>query len=756
MQSPSMERADLEQWKAREVARLLALVETERRYYQDIIAALPVGLLVLSKDLSILSANRAVKRIFGLRTGESLRGRLDSLLPGWLLDRVERVLLTGVPEMGIQLVTDSLEQKHLQISIQAIHDWEESPGQEALLTIEDVTELTASRPVSVPTPTPVALHEPLLAPVGPALPPVSETPGQEGPNPADDKPVVEEIHEQVLNAAPPAPAEDPHALQEPNAAAPAPKEEGLGVNQVLENLRAAIWALDIDSNKLLFANQEARQLLGDEPWQHIHPDDRVAILKLYHTAIENPSAHGDSVTCEYRALSGGAPVWIRETSRILTGEDGHSRYLVGISLNASERHLLEHQSIQSERVDAVTRLSSRLAHDLNNMLMIVNGYAEELTHSIPRTSPLQADVQEILTGTGRITALTHQLLDFTRLKAADPTTVEVGQHLTEIETKLQAFAGPNLEWNLHPGAMGAKADTSELEEIMEALLRRARQVSGDHGIVSITSEARSVRQTLPRPGSSLRPGDYAVISVSDQGTPLDEEMRATLFESFLISPALAKAYGIVRQWGGDMAVAESTQGRTTIDVYLPMTTPPPAPRKVETPASHAATPEAVEHVAEHDVERAQEAVAAAPVVTAIPVVPAEPAPAPAPSPETVLLVEDESGIRALVRKILRRQGYEVLEAESAEQALDLSRQFSGTIDLIITDLMLPKLGGRELVAELQKAGHKMKVLYVSGYTDDPAVYSEQLPPGTAYLQKPFTLGSLLDKVKDVLGTEPRS
>jgi two-component system, cell cycle sensor histidine kinase and response regulator CckA len=119
----------------------------------------------------------------------------------------------------------------------------------------------------------------------------------------------------------------------------------------------------------------------------------------------------------------------------------------------------------------------------------------------------------------------------------------------------------------------------------------------------------------------------------------------------------------------------------------------------------------------------------------------------------VLLVEDESGIRALVRKILRRQGYEVLEAESGEHALDLSRQYSGTIDLIITDLMLPKIGGRELVAELQKEGHKMKVLYVSGYTDDPGVYAEQLPAGTAYLQKPFTLGSLLDKVKEVLGTE---
>ncbi|HME06230.1 MAG TPA: response regulator [Bryobacteraceae bacterium] len=750
-----MERADLEQWKAREVARLLALVETERRYYQDIIAALPVGLLVLSKDLSILSANRAVKRIFGLRSGESLRGRLDSLLPSWLLDRVQRVLNTGTAETGIQLVTDSTEQRHLQIAIQAIHDWDDSPGQEALLTIEDVTEITAGRPQPVQPAIeqhPVAMHEPAPAPVAAVPVEVAAPEVQHAIEPTiehreDQAPEV--VHEALASVEEPPPAvhEEPVVahVEEPAPAPapePAPKEETLAPSAMFENLRAAIWALDLDSNKLLFANQEARQLLGDEPWQHIHPDDRVATLKLYHAAIENPSAHGETVTCEYRALSAGTPVWIRETSRILTGEDGHSRYLVGVSLDATERHLLEQQAVQAGRVDAVTRLSSRLAHDLNNMLMIVNGYAEELTHSIPQASPLQADVREILTGTGRIATLTHQLLDYTRLKAADPATIDLHQQLTQIETKLQAIAGSSqLELHLHPERMGAKAETGELEEVIEALLRRAREVSGENGVISIATEECTIQQTLPRPGSSLRPGKYAVVSITDEGKPLDEETRATLFESFLVSPSLAKAYAIVRQWGGDVVIAESTQAGTTVDLYLPLTALPPAP-KVEMPQLHAPEPVAAEP--EPPV----------PPVEATP--PPAPVAAPVPPPETVLLVEDESGIRALVRKILRRQGYEVLEAESGEQALDLSRQYSGKIDLIITDLMLPKIGGRELVAELQKEGHQMKVLYVSGYTDDPAVYAEQLPPGTAYLQKPFTLGSLLDKVKDVLGVEHNS
>ena len=749
-----MERADLEQWKAREVARLLALVETERRYYQDIIAALPVGLLVLSKDLSILSANRSVKRIFGLRTGDSLRGRLDSLLPSWLLDRVEQVLRTGNAEMGIPLVTDSPEGRHLQISIQAIHDWEESPGQEALLTIEDVTELTESRPAPVPATAavPATVHEPLPLPAPIELPAHEVEHEEEPPQP-------EAVHEHVAHEAlaplvAEVPAPEPAPVVEPEAVVE-PKVEHPSADLLFENLRAAIWALDLDSQKLIFANKEARQLFGDEPWQHIHPDDRVATLKLYHAAIENPAAHDESLTCEYRALAAGVPAWIRETARILPGEDGHGRYLVGVSVDATERHLLERQAVQAERVDAVSRLSSRLAHDLNNMLMIVTGYAEELAHSIPKTSPMQADVQEIRTGTGRITALTHQLLDFTRLKASDPGPVEINSYLNEIKPKVQEIVGSTLlEWNLHAEPIGTRAEPGELEQVLAAILGRARQVSGQHGVVSVATEARTIKQTLTRPGSSLRPGSYAVISVSDQGNDVDEEARATLFESFLVSPSIAQAYTIVRQWGGDIAIGEASRLGSTIDVYLPATTPPPAPKvEIHEPPTHEpVSAERVEHL-EH-VEHAQHTEQILDAPMAAPVAPPEPPPAAVPPPppaQTVLLVEDESGIRALVRKILRRQGYEVLEAESGEQALELSRQFSGRIDLIVTDLMLPKIGGRELVAELQKEGHTMKVLYVSGYTDDPAVYAEQLPAGTAYLQKPFTLGSLLDKVKDVLG-----
>src|SRR5580700_8496542 len=136
-----MDRADLEQWKAREVARLLALVETERRYYQEIIASIPVGLLVLTTDLSIVSSNRAIKRIFGLRGGDSVRGRLDSLLPSWILDRARDVLTTGVPQLELLAETEHRGGRRLRVAILAIRNWEDEDEQEALIAIEDITDL---------------------------------------------------------------------------------------------------------------------------------------------------------------------------------------------------------------------------------------------------------------------------------------------------------------------------------------------------------------------------------------------------------------------------------------------------------------------------------------------------------------------------------------------------------------------------------------------------------------------------------------
>jgi CheY-like chemotaxis protein len=236
------------------------------------------------------------------------------------------------------------------------------------------------------------------------------------------------------------------------------------------------------------------------------------------------------------------------------------------------------------------------------------------------------------------------------------------------------------------------------------------------------------------PGTTLAPGTYTCLTVHDDGRGLDGPHRDGVFENFLAKqgeksagPALANAYSVVREWGGDIAFFSEPFRGSTFQVYLPHYTVPVEEKIVEP------EPSAPVAVAEPE-----------------PVVEAPPVPAPEPVRETILLVEDEAGIRALVRKILRRENYNVLEAGSAEEAIALASTVTGSIDLLVTDVMLPAGSGRDVAERIQTTRHDLKVLYISGYTDDDAVRTGAIPPGSKFLQKPFTLGALVGKVKESL------
>ena len=658
-----MERADLEQWKAREVARLLALVETERRYYQEITATLPVGLVVVSSDLSIVSANRAVRRIFGLRSG-SVRGRLDALVPASVIDHVQQVLTTGVPQNDLLVFTELNDGRHLRIGIQAIQDWDEGE-QEALLTIEDVTDLRATQADLAPRPT-------------------------------------------------------------------APESTLLPAAELLENLEATVWVVEISKMNFIFVNEQGKNLLGfdtahwletTEFWkERIHPADSDWVMQKYQDAIDHPVEQASPFVCEYRAVSAdGGTIWVRETARILT-DAGRAKYVIGISIDITQRRRLEEQLVQSNRVDAAGRLAARLAHDFNNMLMILTGYGEELLAHIPSGNALRADVQEILTATERMAAITNQLLAFTRRQTVTAATIDLGGALNRMKQVLREAAGGNIEIAPAPQPIAAKADLTQLQQVIVALVRYIREVMPGEGRLSVGVSTTTVIEDSRRPDAPMGPGDYAVITVQDSGRQYDAESRAALFESFLpgkeggeSGPMLSRAYAFVRQWGGDISVG-GPPAQAFFRVLLPLVEPAPkAPQEAEQPPISA--------------------------------------PAPQPKPETILVVEDEAGIRSLVRKILRRQGYEILEAANGPEAIEICREHASKIDLLISDVVMPGMSGRDLVEQLKRRGWRMRVLYVSGFTDDPSIYSGTLAPGTAFLQKPFTLGSLLEKVKEVLATE---
>jgi CheY-like chemotaxis protein len=326
-----------------------------------------------------------------------------------------------------------------------------------------------------------------------------------------------------------------------------------------------------------------------------------------------------------------------------------------------------------------------------------------------------------------MSGLTSQLLSFARRQGGGGTEMDLESTLGRFGPRLSALLGTHvgIELRLSGEPNRVRADYSQLEQVMIAIVERARQAMHAGEKIVVETSRLDVTEDLRRPNAPLQPGSYAVISIIAPGQPLDAEAKAALFECSLpgkepwddLAATLSRAYGVVRQWRGDISVSNGPRSATVFRVFLP---------RIESPVGE---------------------------VAAEPAIVVEPPPA-APEPTaplaTILVVEDEAGIRALVRKILRRQGYEVLEAANGQDALALCREHGQRVELLITDVLMPQMGGRELVERLQTQGHDMKVLYVSGYTDDSTVYSGDLPPGTAFLQKPFTLGSLLDKVKEVL------
>ena len=689
-----MERTDLDQWRGREVARLLALVETQRRYYQEIVASIPVGLLVLSSDLSILLANGAARKIFGLHAGESAR-RMDTILPASLLDRIEEVLKTGVQQTGVMVETGR-DKRRLRVGILAIRNWDEEAAQEALLTVEDLTGVAV---------------------------------------------LPEVVTASAAITAEPEPSTQ--APAEPSVVEPLP---AISAQQFIDNVDAVVWAVELPSMNFVYASPQAEKLLGFAPdhWTNhpsfwldrVHDSDRDWIAESYQRVIEKGGETGAAHSCEFQAITAeGSTVWLREYARLLPASEGspegQPRYMIGVAVDVTERRMLEDQLVQSERVEAVSRLASRMAHDMNNMLMILTGYSEEMLTGLPAGSALRADVQEILAATDRMSGLTSQLLSFVRRQGGSAAEIDLESTLGRFGPRLSALLGTHLglEFRMAGEANRVRAGIAPLEQVMTAIVERARQAMHAGEKIVVETSRIQVTEDLRHPNAPLRPGNYAVISIIAPGRRLDADAKAALFECSLpgkepwddVAATLSRAYGIVRELGGDLSVSNGPRSAIVFRVFLPRLEPP----------AEQASPETT--------------IAAELPATSDPQAPLA----------TILVVEDEAGIRALVRKILRRQGYEVLEAANGQDALALCREHGQRIDLLITDVLMPQMGGRELVERLQTQGHDMKVLYISGYTDDATVYSGDLPPGTSFLQKPFTLGSLLDKVKEVLSTEPR-
>jgi PAS domain S-box-containing protein len=417
--------------------------------------------------------------------------------------------------------------------------------------------------------------------------------------------------------------------------------------------------------------------------------------------------------------SDGNTITVRISGRAVSSADEPADVLEAIAEDVTDRRALEDQFRQAQKMEAVGRLAGGVAHDFNNLLMVISGYAEVVLAELGPHHLLRDKALAIQQASDRATTLTRQLLAFSRKQLLELKVVDVNAIVSDMERLLRPLIGEDVEFltSLTNEAAHTRADAGQLEQVLMNLVVNAKDAMSGGGTLTIQTERIVVDDGHRRGATFIRPGDYVMLSVSDTGMGMDKETQSRIFEPFFTTKekgkgtglGLSTVYGIVKQSGGYVMV-QSEEGRgTTFHIYLPR----------------------VEGVAErHPVPVAHTALGGT---------------------ETVLLVEDEESVRQLVRETLAAKGYRVVEADNGESGVAVAAKHQGKIDLVITDVVMPGMGGRELVKQLAQTRPETKVLYLSGYTEDAIVSEGTIESGAAFLQKPFTLQNLARKVREVLG-----
>ncbi len=387
----------------------------------------------------------------------------------------------------------------------------------------------------------------------------------------------------------------------------------------------------------------------------------------------------------------------------------------------------ERQLVQSQKLEAVGRLAGGISHDFNNLLTVILGYSDIMLRQLSQDHPLRRNLDEIVRASERAASLTRQLLAFSRKQVMQPKVLGVNNVVIELEKMLRRMIGEDIELrvNLHPDLGNIKADPVQLEQVIMNLVVNARDAMPKGGKLTIETSNVYLDQTYAKEHVSVEPGNYVMLAISDTGCGMNKETRQQIFEPFFTTKAqgkgtglgLSTVYGIVKQSGGNIWVYSEEGRGTTFKIYFPQ----------------------VREEAE-DYRR---------VITGIE--------APQGS-ETILLVEDADWVRKLARQVLERAGYRVVEADSADAAINIieTTHNSTQIDLVLTDVIMPGMSGNDMSRHLLAKRPDLPVLYMSGYTDDAIVQHGVLEPGINFIQKPFTPDALAVKVREVLDAKPQS
>jgi two-component system cell cycle sensor histidine kinase/response regulator CckA len=477
----------------------------------------------------------------------------------------------------------------------------------------------------------------------------------------------------------------------------------------------------LDVNPALIAMlgyEHAEEVVGLDPAREVflNPEEHERLTKEF-----QQKARLDGLEVRWKRKDGGA-ITVRLSGRAGNGPEELNNVLEIIAEDVTERRALEDQFRQVQKMEAVGRLAGGVAHDFNNLLMVISGYTEVLLEELKSHEELQSKAQAIQQAADRATTLTRQLLAFSRKQLLELKVVDVNAIVSDMERLLRPLIGETIELTtrLVPDVGHTRADAGQLEQVIMNLVVNARDAMPTGGKVLIQTERMDL-DARGREHSLIPTGPYVLLSVSDNGAGMDRETQSRIFEPFFTTKekgkgtglGLSTVYGIVKQTGGFIFAHSELGHGTTFRIYLP---------RVEDPTEHTG--------------------------------PVKNSDTAAGGSETVLLVEDEESVRELVRDTLLGKGYKVIEAQNGEAGLKVSEEHAGTIHVLITDVVMPGMGGRELAQRVSAARPHIKVLFLSGYTEDAIIHEGVLEPGTAFLQKPFTLQMLSRKVREVLHGEP--
>ena len=494
--------------------------------------------------------------------------------------------------------------------------------------------------------------------------------------------------------------------------------------------RMATWEWDIATNRERF-DEGLNRLFGarageiatlDDLLARVHPDDRGAVAGAFRQSAES----GVDLDIEFRIeRPDGSVRWLRDYGKVLYDPDGDPVALTGACVDITERRQAEESLRQAQRMDAVGRLAGGVAHEVNNMMTAILGFTDLLLDSAHAPADPRNDLLQIRKAAGRAAMVTSQLLAFSRRQLLRPHVLDVNRVLAELDPMLLQLLGEDkqLTTRLEPGLWPVHADRGQLEQVVINLALNARDAMPHGGRVSIESAnvVLDEQYALRHPGVAIAGGPYVRLVVSDTGGGIPLDVQPRIFEPFFTTKpvgqgtglGLSMVYGIVKQSGGFVWVYSEPGHGTAFKLYLPRARQAP---EEAGPASAGEIPR---------------------------------------GRGTVLVVEDDDLVRLLATRLLASQGYTAIEARNGTEALDLVRARPGQVEIVLTDVVMPELGGSEFARRLAELEPDLPVLFMSGFTDDDVVRWGLLEPGAPYLQKPFDAASLGRRIRETLDARCR-